>query len=159
MLMEQLYGGVACVGDDVRQTACYVSYDIVIWSATDMKWVEVKMGELGVLSHPDYKITTLLDHGSMITVHSEKYGPIDVKPLGFLWQKFPEHYDETNTIMFDDLRRNFLMNPQNGLQIRPFRKAHQNMSAPAPLPRSHHIMRALPVLKREPLATGDGVQN
>lgn len=152
-------GGVACVGDDVRQTACYVSYDIVIWSATDMKWVEVKMGELGVLSHPDYKITTLLDHGSMITVHSEKYGPIDVKPLGFLWQKFPEHYDETNTIMFDDLRRNFLMNPQNGLQIRPFRKAHQNMSAPAPLPRSHHIMRALPVLKREPLATGDGVQN
>lgn len=28
--------------------------------------------------------------------------------------------------MFDDLRRNFAMNPQNGLTIRPFRKAHAN---------------------------------
>lgn len=30
--------------------------------------------------------------------------------------------------MFDDLRRNFVMNPQNGLVIRPFRKAHLNRS-------------------------------
>lgn len=28
--------------------------------------------------------------------------------------------------MFDDLRRNFVMNPQNGLVIKPFRKAHAN---------------------------------
>lgn len=28
--------------------------------------------------------------------------------------------------MFDDLKRNFVMNPQNGLTIRPFRKAHLN---------------------------------
>lgn len=28
--------------------------------------------------------------------------------------------------MFDDLRRNFVMNPSNGLKIRPFRKAHMN---------------------------------
>ena len=28
-------------------------------------------------------------------------------------------------IMFDDLRRNFVMNPQSGLKIRPFRHAHQ----------------------------------
>lgn len=28
--------------------------------------------------------------------------------------------------MFDDLKRNFVMNPQNGLVIRPFRKAHLN---------------------------------
>lgn len=51
---------------------------------------------------------------------------IDVKPLGFIWLNFPEHYNERNTIMFDDLKRNFLMNPQNGLQIRPFRNAHLN---------------------------------
>lgn len=31
--------------------------------------------------------------------------------------------------MFDDLRRNFVMNPQNGLAIRPFRKAHINRSS------------------------------
>lgn len=28
--------------------------------------------------------------------------------------------------MFDDLRRNFLMNPQNGLKIKPFREAYKN---------------------------------
>ena len=28
--------------------------------------------------------------------------------------------------MFDDIRRNFLMNPSNGLRIRPFRQAHMN---------------------------------
>lgn len=31
--------------------------------------------------------------------------------------------------MFDDLRRNFVMNPQNGLTIRPFRKAHLNRNS------------------------------
>ena len=28
--------------------------------------------------------------------------------------------------MFDDLRRNFLMNPQNGLRIEPYKNAHTN---------------------------------
>lgn len=28
--------------------------------------------------------------------------------------------------MFDDIRRNFLMNPRSGLKIRPFRQAHLN---------------------------------
>ena len=30
--------------------------------------------------------------------------------------------------MFDDLRRNFLMNPSNGLRIRPFKNAHTTRS-------------------------------
>jgi hypothetical protein len=33
----------------------------------------------------------------------------DCKPLGWLWAKFDGRYDEKNTIMFDDLRRNFVM--------------------------------------------------
>jgi len=37
-----------------------------------------------------------------------------------------QFYNPGNTIMFDDLRRNFVMNPQNGLTIKPFRKAHAN---------------------------------
>uniref|UniRef100_A0A804NA35 FCP1 homology domain-containing protein n=1 Tax=Zea mays TaxID=4577 RepID=A0A804NA35_MAIZE len=36
------------------------------------------------------------------------------------------YYNEKNTIMFDDLRRNFVMNPQNGLVIKPFRKRHND---------------------------------
>lgn len=48
-----------------------------------------------------------------------------MKPLGVIWGKF-EQYSAKNTIMFDDIRRNFIMNPRNGLRIRPFRQAHLN---------------------------------
>jgi ubiquitin-like domain-containing CTD phosphatase 1 len=51
---------------------------------------------------------------------------VKVKPLGVIWGKFPEFYNAKNTIMFDDIRRNFLMNPQNGLRIKAFREAHKN---------------------------------
>ncbi|KAH9625551.1 hypothetical protein KSS87_023448 [Heliosperma pusillum] len=107
-------------------TAAYAEYDIMIWSATSMKWVELKMAQLGVLDNPNYKITALLDHLAMITVQSDSRGVFDCKPLGVIWGQFPEYYSSKNTIMFDDLRRNFVMNPQNGLTIRPFRKAHAN---------------------------------
>ncbi|KAL3515681.1 hypothetical protein ACH5RR_022583 [Cinchona calisaya] len=107
-------------------SAVYAEYDIIIWSATNMKWVELKMGQLGVLDHPNYKITALLDHLAMITVQSDNRRVFDCKPLGLIWAHFPQFYSSKNTIMFDDLRRNFVMNPQNGLTIKPFRKAHAN---------------------------------
>ncbi|KAK7318755.1 hypothetical protein RJT34_03462 [Clitoria ternatea] len=107
-------------------TAVYSEYDIMIWSATSMKWINLKMGQLGVLDNPNYKITALLDHMAMITVQSPSRGVFDCKPLGLIWAQFPEFYTASNTIMFDDLRRNFVMNPQNGLTIKPFRKAHAN---------------------------------
>ncbi|XP_020599261.1 ubiquitin-like domain-containing CTD phosphatase [Phalaenopsis equestris] len=109
-------------------SAVYAEYDIIVWSATSMKWVELKMGQLGVLNNPNYKITALLDHLAMITVQTDSHGTFDCKPLGLIWANFPRFYSSTNTIMFDDLRRNFVMNPQNGLIIRPFRKAHLNRS-------------------------------
>uniref|UniRef100_A0A672LM32 Ubiquitin-like domain-containing CTD phosphatase 1 n=1 Tax=Sinocyclocheilus grahami TaxID=75366 RepID=A0A672LM32_SINGR len=40
-----------------------------------------------------------------------------VKPLGVIWGKYIEFYNRKNTIMFDDIGRNFLMNPQNGLKV------------------------------------------
>ncbi|GLJ30836.1 hypothetical protein SUGI_0612570 [Cryptomeria japonica] len=109
-------------------TTAYAEYDIIIWSATSMKWVEVKMEQLRVLNNPNYKITALLDHLAMITVQSDSHGVFDCKPLGLIWALFPKYYNHQNTIMFDDLKRNFVMNPQNGLAIRPFRKAHLNRS-------------------------------
>ncbi len=48
------------------------------------------MGQLGVLSNPNYKITALLDHLAMITVQSDSRGIFDCKPLGLIWAKFPE---------------------------------------------------------------------
>ncbi|KAA8492820.1 Ubiquitin-like domain-containing CTD phosphatase 1 [Porphyridium purpureum] len=104
-------------------TIAYRHYDIIIWSATNMKWIKVKMEELGVLSHSDYKITMLVDHLAMVTVqHEERV--FNCKPLGYIWQTLRCHYAPHNTIMFDDLSRNFIMNPQNGLKIRPFKNAH-----------------------------------
>lgn len=107
-------------------TEAYKEYDIVIWSATSMKWIEEKMKLLGVASNTAYKITFYMDYLAMITVHTSKYGTVNVKPLGVIWGKYPEFYSPKNTIMFDDIRRNFLMNPSNGLRIRPFRQAHMN---------------------------------
>ncbi|XP_056647963.1 ubiquitin-like domain-containing CTD phosphatase 1 [Diorhabda sublineata] len=103
----------------------YEYYDIVIWSATGMKWIEEKMKLLGVSSNPNYKIAFYLDSLAMISVHIPKYGVVDVKPLGVIWGKFPQ-FTSKNTIMFDDIRRNFIMNPKNGLRIKPFREAHLN---------------------------------
>ena len=77
-------------------------------------------------TNANYKITFMLDSAAMITVHTPRRGLIDVKPLGVIWGKFSEFYSKKNTIMFDDIGRNFLMNPQNGLKIRPFMKAHLN---------------------------------
>ena len=43
-----------------------------------MKWIEAKMTELGVSRNPNYKICFMLDSLAMITVHTPKYGVIDV---------------------------------------------------------------------------------
>lgn len=106
-------------------TSAYKNYDIVIWSATSMKWINEKMKLLGVTNHPDYKIAFHLDSLAMISVHTPKYGIVDVKPLGMIWGKYKQ-FSAKNTIMFDDIRRNFIMNPQSGLRIRAFRQAHLN---------------------------------
>lgn len=106
-------------------TSAYQDYDIIIWSATSMKWIEEKMKLLGVSSHSDYKIMCNLDSLAMISVHTPKYGVVEVKPLGVIWGKYSQ-FSASNTIMFDDIRRNFLMNPQSGLKIRAFKNAHQN---------------------------------
>lgn len=41
-----------------------------------MKWIEVKMRELGVSTHEQYKLTFMLDHMAMVTVHHEKHGTL-----------------------------------------------------------------------------------
>ena len=43
-----------------------------------------------------------------------------IKPLQVLWSRYPR-YSPKNTIMFDDIERNFAFNPQTGLRIKPYR--------------------------------------
>lgn len=40
-----------------------------------------------------------------LAYQTEKYGVFDCKPLGFIWAKFPDHYNAENTVMLDDLRQ------------------------------------------------------
>jgi hypothetical protein len=76
-------------------------------------------------------------------------GMFNCKPLAFLWGKFPDYYNEDNTIMFDDLRRNFVYNKQNGLVIRPFRNAHRTRATDrsGETSRENH---SIPPYKRSP---------
>ena len=39
-----------------------------------MKWIEIKMRELGVSTHDGYKVTAFLDNTAMVTVHSAERG-------------------------------------------------------------------------------------
>lgn len=131
--------------------SAYEKYDIVIWSATSMKWIEEKMKVLGCDSNPNYKLAFYLDSRAMISIHSSKYGLIDVKPLGVIWGKFPQ-YHKNNTIMFDDLRRNFLMNPTNGLKIKPFKNAHTSRSTDRELIKLARYLRIISLMESfEPL--------
>jgi ubiquitin-like domain-containing CTD phosphatase 1 len=52
-------------------------------------------------------------------------------------------YNESNTIMLDDLKRNYIMNKQNGLVIRPFRKAAQNRATDRELVHLKFYLRSI----------------
>jgi ubiquitin-like domain-containing CTD phosphatase 1 len=48
--------------------AAYEHFDIVIWSATSMRWIELKMRETGVSTSGRFRIAAFLDFGAMITM-------------------------------------------------------------------------------------------
>merc|ERR1712173_432838 len=87
------------------------------------------MGEMNMLQNNKYKITFVLDKKAMFTVRSRfKNGEKKhyVKPLQLIWRNFKRIYDESNTIHIDDLSRNFALNAQQGLTIKPYKKAYKN---------------------------------
>lgn len=45
--------------------------------------------------------------------------------------------------MLDDLRRNYIMNRQNGLVIRPFRKAYQNRATDRELVKIKYYLQVI----------------
>ncbi|KAH3732528.1 Ubiquitin family protein [Pelomyxa schiedti] len=116
-------------------TAVYPTYDIMIWSATGMDWIELKMKELGVDRNPNYKITAYFDYGAMITVVTERHGVTNTKPLQVIWGKYPGVYTAQNSLLVDDLGRNFVMAPKNGLKIPPFKHAFTDGRSDAVLPK------------------------
>jgi hypothetical protein len=46
----------------------YPHYDIAIWSQTGWRWLELKVTELGMMTHATYKICFVLDKSNMFKV-------------------------------------------------------------------------------------------
>ena len=132
-------------------TNLYPHYDLMIWSATSMKWIEAKLSLLGVSSScSSYKFVCYLDSGALISVQTPERGLVNTKPLGVIWGKFDGVYTSSNTIMIDDCRQNFLMNPRNGLRVRCFRDAHTNQATDRELEElSRYLMRLVDVTSLE----------
>ena len=81
--------------------------------------------QLGMLTHPRYKILFVLDKSVMFRVTSSHGGAArrhHVKPLPLIWHKLP-HFSALNTVHVDDLARNFAMNPQSGLKIKAYKNS------------------------------------
>jgi ubiquitin-like domain-containing CTD phosphatase 1 len=82
-------------------TRCYVHYDLVVWSQTSWRWLETKLTELGMLTHPGYRFCFVLDKTSMFTVVSTKRDGTSVKhhvkPLQIIWSKFADRWGSHNT--------------------------------------------------------------
>jgi ubiquitin-like domain-containing CTD phosphatase 1 len=74
---------------------------------TSWRWLEIKLTELGLLSHPSYRISFVLDKTTMFALKMEHLNlNHHVKPLSVIWQLLPQH-NEHSTIHVDDLGRNF----------------------------------------------------
>ncbi|CAM9333140.1 unnamed protein product [Phaeothamnion confervicola] len=99
---------------DAFLTAVHVHYDLAVWSQTSWRWLEIKLTELGMLTHPGYKICFVLDKTSMFDVTSTLRDGTErrhyVKPLKIIWDKFNHQWHEGNTLHVDDLARNFALN-------------------------------------------------
>ena len=138
-------------------TAMYQHYEIVIWSQTSWRWLELKLTELGILTHPAYKVCFVLDKTSMFSIHSPDGNggqrKHHVKCLELIWRRFPASagggagWSAANTIHVDDLGRNFALNPQSGLKIAPYKNSDKTRQTDAelkPLGRYLESIAALP---------------
>lgn len=96
-------------------------------SQTSWRHLELKLTQLGILTHPAYRICFVMDKGPMFRIESKQAdGSLrkhHVKPLELIWRKFP-HWNATNTVHVDDLARNFALNAQSGLRITPYKDSH-----------------------------------
>ena len=106
-------------------TAVYPYYDLVVWSQTSWRWLETKLIELNMLTHPGYKFCFALDKTSMFAIEStrQRDGTVfkhHVKPLRIIWNRFADRWHIDNTVHLDDLARNFALNPDAGLKVTAF---------------------------------------
>ena len=78
-------------GMDAFLEAVYEDYDLVVWSQTHWRWLELKLTALGMLSSSKFKICFVLDKTSMFRIVSRRKDGSEfkhaVKPLRLIWDK------------------------------------------------------------------------
>jgi ubiquitin-like domain-containing CTD phosphatase 1 len=99
--------------------------DLVVWSQTSWRWLEVKLTELNLLTNPKFQFAFVLDKEAMFkvkTYQKQKKEVVEhyVKPLQIIWSLLGPQWNEKNTVHVDDLGRNFVMNPRNGILVKAF---------------------------------------
>ena len=122
---------------DAFLAATYEHYDLVVWSQTSWRWLEVKLTELGLLADPRYKICFVLDKTSMFSIISRKRDGSEfkhaVKPLQLIWEK-TKIWGAEDTVHVDDLSRNFALNPKSGIKCKAFHRAAPDAASDVELP-------------------------
>ena len=106
-------------------TQCYRYYDLAVWSQTSWRWLETKLTELEMLTHPGYRFSFVLDKTSMFTIKSTRRNGTSVqhhvKPLQIIWSKLPQ-FNSSNTVHVDDLSRNFALNMSSGIHVTAYHR-------------------------------------
>lgn len=103
--------------------SAYKSYDLAIWSQSHWRRLELVLTELGLLTHPLFRLCFVIDAKAMYRHATTEHGRVhvrEVKDLHLIWGKFAEHYNPCNTLHIDDLETNFALNPGNGILVPPF---------------------------------------
>ena len=84
--------------------ALYPHYELIIWSQTSWRWLEMKLTELGMLTHPAYKILFVLDKTCMFRVtpvqpsaSTGERRKHHVKALELIWHRLPQ-FSAANTV-------------------------------------------------------------
>lgn len=104
----------------------YYKFDIAIWSKRDLKSIKETLKDSKIDTLP---ICFILTKSHMISISGCKVKNTKktnsktsnkIKPLKYIWKKFPDRWNKRNTIHIDDLSGNFILNPGNGLEIQKF---------------------------------------
>ncbi|XP_059469165.1 ubiquitin-like domain-containing CTD phosphatase 1 [Neocloeon triangulifer] len=95
-----------------------LDYNIGLWSDSKMRRITSLIKRLRMDHQKSYKINFVVCERAVVNIDNGGE-QMRVKPLDIVWSQLRQ-WSPKNTIMVDDLPKNFLMNPQTGLRIKRF---------------------------------------
>ncbi|XP_015108497.1 uncharacterized protein LOC107035542 [Diachasma alloeum] len=107
-------------------TRAYRHYDIVIWSDMTREDSSEALREMGIIDDENYKIAFHLTVQEMMIVTTSQSGSVHLKPLEFVWGKFPR-FSPRNTVIIDDNKWYFALNHQSGCEVMPYKARNEQL--------------------------------